>query len=143
MAKKSLVLRKTLSIKAPAPKVWEALTSPELIKQYLFGTKVISDWKVGSPIRFTGTWEGKEYEDKGTILKFEKGKIFQYNYWSSFSSLPDVPEHYAVLTFELSSHGGTTELSLTQDNISDDAALEHSSKNWDGVLGAMKKLIEK
>ncbi|MGA7161945.1 MAG: SRPBCC domain-containing protein [Bacteroidota bacterium] len=143
MAKKSLVLRKTMSIKAPASKVWEALTSPDLIKQYLFGTNVISDWKVGSPIRFTGTWEGKTYEDKGTILKFEKGKAFQYSYWSSFSSLPDAPENYAVLTFELSSHGNTTELSLSQDNISDETALEHSSKNWEGVLGTMKKLIEK
>ena len=143
MAKKSLILRKTMSIKAPAAKVWEALTSPEWIKQYLFGTNVISDWKVGSSIRFTGTWEGKAYEDKGTILKFEKGKTFQYNYWSSFSSLPDVSENYAVLTFELSSRGETTDLSLTQDNIPDETALEHSSKNWEGVLGTMKKLIEK
>jgi uncharacterized protein YndB with AHSA1/START domain len=143
MAKNPLLLRKTVSIKAPASKVWEALTSPEWIKQYLFGTNVISDWKVGSPIRFTGMWEGKEYEDKGTILKFEKGKIFQYNYWSSFSSLPDVPENYAVLTFEISSHGDRTELSLTQDNIASEAALEHSNKNWEGVLQAMKGLLEK
>jgi uncharacterized protein YndB with AHSA1/START domain len=142
MAKNPLLLRKTVSIKALASKVWEALTSPEWIKQYLFGTNVISDWKVGSPIRFTGTWEGKEYEDKGTILKFEKGKVFQYNYWSSFSSLPDVPENYAVLTFELSPHGDRTELSLTQDNIATEAALEQSGKNWEGVLGTMKKLIE-
>ncbi len=143
MAKNPLLLRKTVSIKAPASKVWEALTSPEWIKQYLFGTKVISDWKAGSPIRFTGTWEGKEYEDKGTILKFEKGKFFQYTYWSSFSSLPDIPENYAVLTFELSSHGDRTELSLTQDNIASEAALEHSGKNWEGVFQTMKGLLEK
>jgi uncharacterized protein YndB with AHSA1/START domain len=143
MAKHPLLLRKTLSIKAPVSKVWEALTSPEWIKQYLFGTKVTSDWKAGSPIRFTGTWGGKEYEDKGTILKFEKGKVFQYSYWSSFSSTPDIPENYAVLTFELSSHGDSTELSLTQDNIASETELEHSGKNWEGVLGTMKKLIEK
>ncbi|HTX19358.1 MAG TPA: SRPBCC family protein [Bacteroidota bacterium] len=143
MTKNALILRKKLSIKAPASKVWEALTTPEWIKQYLFGTKAISDWKVGSPIVFTGTWEGKEYKDKGTILKFEKEKVFQYNYWSSFSSLPDLPENYAVITFELSPRGGSTELSLTQDNISNEVALEHSGKNWDGVLGTMKQLIEK
>ncbi len=143
MAKNQLILRKTISIKAPASKVWEALTTPEWIKKYLFGTQTISDWKVGSPIIFTGTWEGKEYQDKGTILKFEKEKVFQYNYWSSFSSLPDLPENYAVLTFELSPHGNTTELLLTQDNIANETALEHSSKNWDGVLGGMKELLEK
>ena len=64
MAKNPLLLRKTLSIKAPASKVWEALTSPEWIKQYLFGTNVIADWKVGSPIRFTGTWKGKNTKTK-------------------------------------------------------------------------------
>jgi uncharacterized protein YndB with AHSA1/START domain len=143
MAKHPLLLRKTLSIKAPASKVWEALTSPEWIKQYLFGTKVTSDWKAGSPIRFTGMWEGKEYEDKGTILKFEKGKVFQYSYWSSFSSTPDIPENYAVLTFELTSHGDKTELLLTQDNIASEAELEHSGKNWEGVLQMMKGLVEK
>ena len=143
MAKNQLILRKTISIKAPASKVWEALTTPEWIKKYLFGTETISDWKVGSPIIFTGTWEGKEYKDKGTILKFEKEKLFQYNYWSSFSSLPDLPENYAVLTFELSPRGSNTELSLTQDYIADETALEHSSKNWDGVLGGMKELLEK
>ncbi len=143
MAKNPLVLRKTVSIKAPASKVWEALTSPELIKQYLFGTNVISDWEVGSPIRFAGTWDGKEYEDKGTILKFEKGKVFQYSYWSSFSSAPDIPENYAVLTFELSPRGDVTELSLAQDNIASEAELEHSGKNWEGVLQAMKGLLEK
>ena len=143
MAKNQLILRKTISIKAPASKVWEALTTPEWIKKYLFGTQTISDWKVGSPIIFTGTWEGKEYQDKGTILKFEMEKVFQYNYWSSFSSLPDLPENYAVLTFELSPHGNTTELLLTQDNIANETALEHSSKNWDGVLGGMKELLEK
>jgi uncharacterized protein YndB with AHSA1/START domain len=143
MAKNQLMLRKTLSIKAPASKVWEALTTPEWIKKYLFGTETISDWKVGSPIIFRGTWEGKEYKDKGTILKFEKEKVFQYNYWSSFSSLPDLPENYSVLTFELSPRGSSTELLLTQDNIADETALEHSSKNWDGVLGGMKELLEK
>ena len=138
-----LILHKTLSIKAPASRVWEALTTPEWIKKYLFGTQAISDWKVGSPIIFTGTWEGKEYKDKGTILKFEKEKVFQYNYWSSFSTLPDLPENYSVLTFELSARGGQTELSLTQNNIPTQAALEHSSSNWEGVLQTMKGLLEK
>ena len=143
MSSNTLILRRTVSINAPASKVWEALTTPAWIKQYLFGTETISDWKVGSPIIFTGTWEGKEYQDKGTILKFEKEKVFQYNYWSSFSGLPDVPENYAVLTFELSPHGNSTELLLTQDNIANETALEHSSKNWDGVIATMKGLLEK
>jgi uncharacterized protein YndB with AHSA1/START domain len=140
---KRLVLKKTVIINAPTSKVWEALVTPEWIKQYLFGTNTISDWKVGRPIVFTGTWEGKEYKDKGTILKFEKEKVFQYSYWSGFSGLPDVPENYSIITFELSSHVGQTTLSLTQNNFVDEKSLEHSGKNWEGVLQTMKGLLEK
>lgn len=140
---KQLVLRKAVNINAPASKVWEALVTPAWIKQYLFGTNTISDWKVGSPIVFTGTWEGKEYKDKGTILKFEKEKMLQYDYWSGFSGLPDVPGNYSIITFELSSHAGQTTLSLTQNNFVDEKSLEHSGKNWEGVLQTMKGLLEK
>ncbi len=30
--------------------VWEILTSPKYIKEYLYGTDVISDWKEGSSL---------------------------------------------------------------------------------------------
>jgi uncharacterized protein YndB with AHSA1/START domain len=60
--KKELILKKTVNIHAPAGKVWETLTRPELIKQWLYGTNTISDWKVGSPIIFTGNWQGVEYK---------------------------------------------------------------------------------
>ena len=53
----------TITINASTSKVWDALTKPELIKQYLFGTEVATDWQVGSPIRYRGVWEGKTYED--------------------------------------------------------------------------------
>ena len=140
---KELRMKKAISINAPASKVWEALVTPAWIKQYMFGTNTISDWKVGSSIVFAGTWEGKEYKDKGTILKFEKEKVLEYSYWSGFSGLPDVPENYSIVTFELSSHGSQTTLSLIQNNFPDEKSMEHTGKNWEGVLQAMKGLIEK
>jgi len=73
----------SIKIQATIREVWEALTNPELIKKYLFGTNTITDWEVGSPIRFTGEWEGKTYEDKGTILGIQNNKLLKYDYWSS------------------------------------------------------------
>ena len=67
-----LTLKKQFTFNAPVEAVWDALTNPEKIKRYLFGTQTITDWKEGSPIIFTGTWEGTQYKDKGTILKFVK-----------------------------------------------------------------------
>ncbi len=137
------ILNKTISIHAPTSKVWDALTNPELVKEWLFGTKVISDWKVGSPILFTGSWQGKDYTDKGTILKFEIEKILQYNYWSGFSGLPDSPENYSVITFELTPKGDDTVLTLTQSHFATESMYEDSDKNWSPTLDLMKSIIEK
>ena len=68
-----------INILATATEVWGALTKPELIKKYFFGTDVISDWKVGSPIIFKGEWKDKHYEDKGTILEVAPNELFKYN----------------------------------------------------------------
>jgi uncharacterized protein YndB with AHSA1/START domain len=79
---KGLIAIASISINAPAGKVWDALTNPEVIKQYMFGTDVISDWKEGSPIAWKGEWQEKKYEDKGTILKIERERVLQYSHFS-------------------------------------------------------------
>jgi uncharacterized protein YndB with AHSA1/START domain len=140
--KRELILKKNILIKAATSKVWDAITNPDTIRQWLYGTNTISDWKVGSPILFTGTWHGTEYKDKGTILKFEVGRIFKYDYWSSFSGLADSPENYSVIAFELTPKDGLTMMTLTQTNFATETMYEHSDKNWDATLDAMKKIIE-
>lgn len=137
------ILNKTISIHSSTSKVWDALTNPEIVKEWLYGTNMISDWKVGNPILFTGNWQGTDYTDKGTILKFEIGKVLQYNYWSAFSGLPDSPENYSVITFELTSNDDGTILTLTQSHFATDLMYEHSDKNWGSTLDLMKRMIEK
>jgi uncharacterized protein YndB with AHSA1/START domain len=105
---KTYVAKATITINAPASKVWDALTKPDLIKQYLFGTEVTTDWQAGSPITYRGTWEGKTYEDKGKILQIEPGKLLVSTYWSSFLGVPDIPENYQTVRYELAAEGGGT-----------------------------------
>src|SRR4051812_26498833 len=102
-------------INAPAEKVWQALTDPSMVKQWLFGTDMTADWKVGGQIRYKGVWEGKEYEDKGEILEFEPGKKFVSTYWSGMSGLPDTPENYQKVSYELVSEEDKTKLIITQE----------------------------
>jgi uncharacterized protein YndB with AHSA1/START domain len=132
-----------VTIRTTADKVWDALTNPKLIKQYLFGTEAKSDWKVGSPITYTGVWEGKRYEDKGTILELVPRKLLKSTYWSSFTGKPDTPENYQTVTYELSEAGGQTTLTVTQENNPSAESADHSGDNWGKVLGAMKDLLEK
>ena len=139
---KTYIARSSITINAPASKVWEALTQPDLIKQYLFGTEVTTDWQVGSPVTYKGIWEGKPYEDKGKILQIEKGKLLVSTFWSALSGKPDVPENYQTIRYELSTDGDGTILTLTQDNNASQEEANHSGENWKMVLDGMKKLVE-
>ena len=130
------------TIKASADKVWNALTNPEMIKKYMFGTTAISDWKEGSKIIWKGEWEGKSYEDKGKILQLENQKKIQYSHYSPLSGLHDIPENYHTVTIELVKKDHETIVTLTQDNNPDEKTKEHSEKNWKGMLASLKKLLE-
>jgi uncharacterized protein YndB with AHSA1/START domain len=141
MNKKFVATAKT-TINAPASKVWEAITTPELIKQYLFDTEVISDWKAGSPITYKGQWQGKPFEDKGKILQMEPGKSMVSTHWSPLSGVPDTPENYHTVSYQLFEKDGRTEVTITQDNNASEEEKSHSEQNWNQVLEGMKKLLE-
>lgn len=140
---RGLIAKASIRINSPYEKVWEALVNPDLVKQYMFGTTVVSDWNEGSPIVWKGEWQGKPYEDKGTILKLEKGRILQYSHFSPLAGKPDLPENYHTVTIELSTDGAQTIVSLSQDNNTTEEAREHSEKNWQMMLEGLKKLLEK
>jgi len=139
---KNMSAKENIRINAPASVVWDALTKPELIKQYFFGTYASSDWKEGSPITFQGEWEGKQYKDKGTILRVKPGKLLQYNFWSSMSGIEDKPENYVVITYELANDNGGTSLTITQQNIPTEEMKEHSEQNWRKVMEGLKEMVE-
>jgi len=134
--------KQVITIAAPRPSVWEALTKPEIVKKYFFGTTVESTWKKGDPIRFTGEWEGKKYEDKGKILDIEKDKLLKYSYFSSWSGKPDAPENYHNVTYTLSDIPGGTEFVVEQEGLETEDAAQHTEKNWASIMGDLRKLLE-
>lgn len=137
-----LTVKIELEFKAPIAKVWQGLTDPAMVKKYFFGTDLKSNWRVGEPITFSGEWDGHKYEDKGTILEIDPGKFVKYSYWSSMSGTEDKPENYANITYTLAESDGVTTLTITQDNVKNQEAKEHSEQNWRGVFEGLRKLIE-
>jgi uncharacterized protein YndB with AHSA1/START domain len=138
----NLIAKSSISVNVPVIKVWDALTKPSIIKKYMFGTEVVSDWKVGSSIVWKGIWKDKPYEDKGVILKIVPGQTLQYTHFSLLSGAPDVPENYHTLTYELSAEGDNTRVLLSQDNNSTEEDLKHSQQMWNSMLAGLKKLLE-
>ena len=138
----NLIAKVEVNINAPVSKVWEALTNPHIIKQYLFGTEVVTDWSVGSPIIWKGVWQGKPYEDKGKIVQIIPEKLLETTYWSSMAGLSDKPENFKKVTYALSEENSNTKLILTQDNNISKEDVIHSEQNWKMVLDGLKKLLE-
>ena len=129
-------------IEAPPSKVWTALTDPDQIEKYMFGSHVVTDWKPGSSIVWKGEYEGKKYEDKGEILEVEPERRLKLTHFSPLSGQEDVPENYHTLTYELEAAGPMTRVALSQDNNPTAEAAEHSKANWEKMLSGLKKVVE-
>lgn len=131
-----------VDIEAPVSRVWRALTDPREIEQYMFGTRVETDWQPGSRIVWRGEFDGKPYEDRGEILAVEPERRLTMTHFSPLSGQDEVPENYHTLTYSLDRRGDATHVSLSQDNNADDAAAEHAQGMWSQMLGGLKKVVE-
>jgi uncharacterized protein YndB with AHSA1/START domain len=138
----NLIAMASITIKAPAAKVWQALVEPEAIKQYMFGTTVVSDLKVGGPIRWKGVWKGKAYEDKGTVLEIRPQQRLKYSHFSPLTGMPDKAENYHTVTVDLLQETEGTVVTLAQDNNATDEERRHSQENWMLMLEGLKKFVE-
>lgn len=130
------------TIEADRLSVWKALVTPEAIERYMFGAEVESDWKVGSRITWSGEFEGREYEDRGEIVRIEPGQVLSYTHFSPLAGRPDEPENYHTVTIELSEDHGTTTVSLSQDNNPTEESCAESAKNWRAMLLGLKEYVE-
>jgi uncharacterized protein YndB with AHSA1/START domain len=129
-------------IKASPDDVWEALTDPEEIEKYMFGSHVETDWKQGSPITWKGEYEGKSYEDRGKIVEIEPPSRLKMTHFSPMSGKEDLPENYHTLLYELEKDGGMTRVRLSQDNNASPEDAEHSKTNWQKMLSGLKEVVE-
>lgn len=134
----------SVTIRGSREEVWEALTDPEKVRQYMHGTEMSTDWKEGSPIVWRGEWKGRSYEDKGTVLAVEPLRLLSYTHWSPMGGSEDKPENYHTVTYDLAGEGEQTTLTLRQDNNpSQDEADKMAQNNWQPVLEGLKETVEK
>ena len=139
----ALSLSTTVEINAPVDRVWEVLTTPALIKLYLHGTHCETDWQVGSPISFSGEYEGFKYADHGIIKVNDPLKRIAYTYWTGFTGLEDKPENYCLVTYSFNDLGnGKTEFTWTQEGYVDEAAVEKNKEGMTAFLDHIKEVAE-
>ncbi|HEX5688884.1 MAG TPA: SRPBCC domain-containing protein, partial [Roseiflexaceae bacterium] len=78
----------------------------------------------------------------GKIVEIEPEKRLVSTFWSSMAGLPDAPENYKLVSYELAPEGKSTKLTVIQDNNASQDEADHSKENWQAVLDGIKKLLE-
>jgi uncharacterized protein YndB with AHSA1/START domain len=133
----------TVKILALAKKVWRALTEPALVKQWQYGSDLLTTWEVGTSIVFRNEWNGQVFEQKGAVLEFLPESRLKYSLFVPRPDLQDIPEHYFFMIYELAETSGATTLLVRQEDPCPPAP-EESSGGDDGpdVLAQLKELVE-
>ncbi len=142
--KHDLSVSESIIINVDLARMWEVLTNPEIIKEYLFGTETVTDWKVGSEIAFQGEYEGHKYRDHGVIKEYTFHSRISYSYWSGFSGLDDKPENYSEVIYDLNPIDSTqTKFTWTQRGYPDETRQQHSQNGMKAFLEQIKGIAER
>lgn len=123
--------------------MWSAVTEPAFVRQWQYGSDLQTDWRVGSPIRFTSEWEGQTFEQWGTVVHMDPPNRLAYSLFAPRPDLEDNPENYFMMTYILDDDEGATMLTIVQEDprpAADDAAKSEEEDN--PVLAVLKTLAE-
>lgn len=135
-------VEESVMVEAPIERVWEAITTPPLIKQWFFGVDTETTWTVGSPIVHRGEYQGRPYEDNGVILEFQPPRVLVHSHWSPASGLSDLPENHERVAWNLSQAEDGTILTISESNLANREAKVTSEQSWRMVLQNLKELLE-
>ncbi len=146
----SKFIENEIIINASATEVWDALVNPAKTKVYMFGCETISDWQEGSELLWQMEYEGKPFIPvKGHIVEIEENEFLSYTVFDPTSTMPDVPENYLTVTYELSEDFGLTTLTVTQGDYDTVAEGErrytesyNNGEGWQPILEQIKVLVE-
>jgi uncharacterized protein YndB with AHSA1/START domain len=136
-------IRSSTTIDAPIERVWRAITTPSEMKEWFFGVDTEADWRPGGRLIHRGEYGGKPYVDKGEIVEFVPPRRLVHTHWSDVSGLPDAPQHYQLVAWDLTERDGRTELVISERNLPSEAAAKTSEQGWASALDALKALLER
>jgi len=125
-------------INSSAEKLWEALTSPDLIRQYWNGFTMRSQWEPGAPIALvkpdgTLNWAGK-------ILAYEPYSLLTYTFDPSVDA--NYPgETVSKVSWKISPSMGVMMLTIIHEELTDQFEA-HVSFGWSYFMSSIKSLIE-
>jgi uncharacterized protein YndB with AHSA1/START domain len=122
-------------------KVWAALTSTEFTRQYFFGRRVESDWKVGSTVRYR--MEDGTLDVEGKVLESDPPRLLSITWHlERTEELRRLPEN--LVTFKIDALGEVVRLTMSESHREgiDEKLLEGGRRGWPIILCGIKTLLE-
>jgi uncharacterized protein YndB with AHSA1/START domain len=132
-----------ITIKAPAPRIFEALTNPrERVKWWgsegrFQTTGMESDLRPGGKWMMTGTGiGGRPFRVSGEYRRIEPPRLIEFTWLPDWQG--DTTE--SLVRFDLQEKDGVTMVRLTHSGLSETARNSH--KGWPQVLGWLQAWVE-
>lgn len=132
----------SISLQASAASVWRAITLPEKVKLWQYGSELITSWHVGTEIRFRNEFQGQVFEQWGKVLQFEPNYILRYTLFFPNPGLEDKPENYFEMIYRITPTGDQTLLEIIKEDGRPGAIQEPDNGEKDPALQALKELVE-
>ena len=126
-------------IRTTPEKLWHALTTTEVIKQYWFGMSVDSDWKAGSTWKF---YNDGSLMDSGEILESVYLKRLVRSWLNEWK--PELKaEGNSNCVYEMEPIGASVKLTITHSiERSNSKFIEAVSVGWPMCISNLKSLLE-
>ncbi|MGN6157270.1 MAG: SRPBCC family protein [Devosia sp.] len=127
-------------IRTTPQKLWEALTTTEFMKAYLFGFTFDTNWKKGSPWRMVQP-KGA-VTDAGEILAIEPPRRLELS-WRHEDDPEAKAEGYGRCLFEVAPAGEASRLTVTHTMpVENSRTIAMISEGWPQILSNLKSLLE-
>jgi uncharacterized protein YndB with AHSA1/START domain len=131
-----------IRLDATKDKVWDTLTKPELVKLWQYGSDLVTNWEVGSNIKFRTEWEGKIFEQWGQVLEVKPLELLKYSLFAPRPGLEDKPENYFVMSYVLTTENDQTKLEIIQEDNRPNAKQEEPQGTENPILQSLRKITE-
>ncbi len=131
-----------ITINAPTQRVWDALTKPELVRLWQYGSDLVTDWDIGGDIRFSTEWKGRIFEQWGKVLEIRPNELIKYSLFAPRPDLEDKPENYFIMNYVLTADNGQTNLEIIQEDNRRNAVQEQPQGEENPILQSLKKFAE-